>query len=495
MAQSCHGARRTAAVTQPSTVNSVMGRDDTIKSLQDLIDSVPDLVDYFSNDTVAPHSRNRPGPSPVPAEFTNWRDEQRAWRETAVLFDQSHHMPELFLKGRDALKLLNHLGINSFANFAPGRAKQYIACNHNGQVIGECVLHFLEEDSFELISGMHLQDWVHFNAETGDYDVTVKRDYQTSANTTGRTNFRFGMDGPNAEKIFLEVIEGQAPEIPFFHTARVSIAGCSVMALRHGMAGHKGVELSGPYADGPKVRAALLAAGEKHGLRPAGRLAYFSSPSEGGWWAYPLPAIYTDEKLRDFRTWLPATSWAGQAQLSGSFRSSNIEDYYLTPWDMGVQRVMKFDHEFVGRAALERMADQPHRCKVTLVWNKDDVAKIQGSVFQPGIPFKYIELPVASYGFPQCDAVSSTDGRLIGLSGFCGCSVNEAEMLSLATIDGAYAAPGTNVMLTWGEPNGGSRKPQVEKHRQCDVRATVAPAPYAEAVRRMKTAGIRKASS
>ena len=31
----------------------------------------------------------------VPNEFTNWRDEQRGWRETAVLFDQSHHMAEL----------------------------------------------------------------------------------------------------------------------------------------------------------------------------------------------------------------------------------------------------------------------------------------------------------------------------------------------------------------------------------------------------------------
>jgi vanillate/3-O-methylgallate O-demethylase len=28
----------------------------------------------------------------VAPEFSNWRDEQRAWRDTAVLFDQTHHM-------------------------------------------------------------------------------------------------------------------------------------------------------------------------------------------------------------------------------------------------------------------------------------------------------------------------------------------------------------------------------------------------------------------
>lgn len=38
-----------------------------VRSLQDLMDSVPDLLDHFRNDTVAPHSRNRPGGSPVPA--------------------------------------------------------------------------------------------------------------------------------------------------------------------------------------------------------------------------------------------------------------------------------------------------------------------------------------------------------------------------------------------------------------------------------------------
>ena len=35
----------------------------------------------------------------VAAEFTNWRREQRAWRESAVLFDQSHHMANLIIKG------------------------------------------------------------------------------------------------------------------------------------------------------------------------------------------------------------------------------------------------------------------------------------------------------------------------------------------------------------------------------------------------------------
>ena len=47
----------------------------------------------------------------VPTEFSNWRDEQRAWRETAVLFDQSHHMAEMTVRGPDAFKLMSFLTI------------------------------------------------------------------------------------------------------------------------------------------------------------------------------------------------------------------------------------------------------------------------------------------------------------------------------------------------------------------------------------------------
>jgi vanillate/3-O-methylgallate O-demethylase len=61
----------------------------------------------------------------VPAEFTDWRREQRAWRETAVLFDRSHHMVNLFLKGPDALRLISGTAVSSTADF-PGQPGQAI---------------------------------------------------------------------------------------------------------------------------------------------------------------------------------------------------------------------------------------------------------------------------------------------------------------------------------------------------------------------------------
>ena len=63
------------------------------------------------------------------------------------------------------------------------------------------------------------------------------------------------------------------------------------------------------------------------------------------------------------------------ASLGGSFYSEDIRDYYLTPYDLGYGPFVKFDHDFVGRAALEKMAAIRQRKKVTLVWNGDDVER------------------------------------------------------------------------------------------------------------------------
>jgi vanillate/3-O-methylgallate O-demethylase len=455
-----------------------------VVSLQDLIDR-GSLVDFLYNDSPGAHSRGRPDLTPVRQEFTNWRDEQRSWRETAVLFDQSHHMPELFVSGPDALALLERIGVNNLSNLGDGRAKQFVGCTERGHVIGDCILYDLGGGGYELVSSTPLLNWVEYQAQTGGWDVSLERDNNTSDNPSGRRRrFRFQLDGPNAGAIFDEVVDGPPPEIGFFRTARLTIAGVEVTVLRHSMSGHRGVEISGPYEHVDTVRGAILAAGERHGLLQGGTKAYYSASFEGGWMAYPLPGVYTGDDLRPYREWLPATSWEGRFQLAGSFRPTDIEDYYVTPWDLGYGKLVHFGHDFIGRAALEEVAQRPPRTRVTLVWNTDDVLRVLRSQFEPGTPYKHLDLPVCDYGNVQHrDEVRTAGGRLIGLATKTGYTVNERRLLSLAMIDVEHAAPGEEVEIVWGEPDGGSRKPQVERHRQTTVRATVAPAPIASARR------------
>ena len=141
--------------------------------------------------------------------------------------------------------------------------------------------------------------------------------------------------------------------------------------------------------------------------------------------------------------------------------------------------MVKFDHDFVGREALERTAGDDHRRKVTLVWDPADVARVVESYMRPEeTPALYIEFPRATYATWQYDAVHDAEGRTIGASTYTGFSWNERAMLSLAVVEPEYAKPGTRVSVLWGEPEGGAKsQPWLEPHRQVEIGATVAPAP------------------
>jgi vanillate/3-O-methylgallate O-demethylase len=432
----------------------------------------------------------------VPTEFSNWQAEQRAWTQTCVLYDQSHHMANLYLSGPGAIKLLSYLGVNTFANFPLNRAKQFVPCSHDGYVIGDGILFHLEENEYEFVGRVPTVNWIQFNVDTGNWDVELARDDRSPSRPMGkavsRTQYRFQIQGPNAAQVIEKLNGGPFPDIKFFHTDYINIAGRKVRALRHGMAGQPGLEVWGPYGEYDEIRAAILEAGEEFGIAAVGARAYATNALESGWIPSPLPAIYTGERMKPYREWLPALGYEGRGgSIGGSFVSSNIEDYYVTPYQLGYGHMVKFDHDFVGREALERMDTSSQRRKVTLAWNHEDVAKIFASVFDPDVvSYKFLELPVSNYASANYDRILH-DGKLVGFSMFTGYSSNERSVLSLSTIDHELAV-GTEVTLVWGEPDGGSAKASVERpHRQLEVRVTVAPAPYTKEVREHYAEGWR----
>ena len=420
----------------------------------------------------------------VPSEYTNWRDEQHSWQKTCILFNQSYHMTDMYVEGPDALKLLANLGVNTFKNFTPNKAKQYIACNPEGYVIGDVILFHLEENLFNLVGRPSVHNWVQYNCETGGYQAKCTRDERAAAQKGPivRKTYRYQVQGPNALKVMEKVLGGPVPEVKFFQMAMFTIAGKPVHALRHGMVGQPGFELFGPWDDGDAVKAAIVEAGQEFGLRLSGARTYSSNTLESGWIPSPLPAIYTSPKMKAYREWLPADSYEGIGSLGGSFYSEKIEDYYLTPYDLGYGNTVKFDHDFVGREALEKISQKPKRTKVTLALNTDDVMKAIGTMFQKTNRAKYIDFPSAVYSTWPYDKVTK-NGKTIGISTWVVYSSNEGKMLTLAIIDNEHANVGNDVTFVWGEQPGTGSRPTVEAHVQTDLRATVAPVPYAEVAR------------
>jgi vanillate/3-O-methylgallate O-demethylase len=431
----------------------------------------------------------------VPPEFTNWRSEQRAWRETAVLYDQTHHMDNLFIKGPDARKLISDTAINSLENFPVNKAKQYVPTTPAGYVIGDGIMFHEAEDEYVYVGRAPAANWLLYHGQTGGYDLEIEVDRRSPSRPMGkpvnRKYWRLQIQGPNAWQIIEKVNGGSVEQLKFFNMATMNVAGDEVRTLRHGMAGAPGLELWGLYDSYDKVRQSILEAGQEFGMLAVGARAYPSNTLESGWIPSPLPAIYTGEELRGYREWLGADSYEANNAIAGSFVSENIEDYYMTPWELGYGSFVKFDHDFIGRDALERIDPANQRKKVTLAWNGEDMTKIFASMFDAGAEsYKYFDLPLANYGSSNYDAVIDAAGKNIGVSMFTGYSANEKQALSLATVDPGVEL-GTEVKVIWGEPDGGTRKTTVEPHRQLEVRAVVSSVPYAAAARNEYRQGWR----
>lgn len=413
-------------------------------------------------------------------ESTNWMDIQMSWKETCYI-GKWDFMPDLHVSGPDALDLFSDLSVNTFENFPIGKAKQLVMCSNDGKVIGDGVIMRVGEDEFQY---QNVASWTKYHAETGDYDVDAEI----------RDSFLYQIQGPNALKVLQKVTDTDLTEIDFMHFDDVEIAGRTVQCLRQGMSGEIGFELHGPREWGQEIFDLILEEGQEYGIRHlVGRTRIInhlesSFPTAG---IHYLPAIYDDD-LADYREWAvnfdEGRDWApwqnfnwGYA-IEGSFDGDDISDWYVTPVELGWERNIKFDHDFIGREALEEEVETPSRSIVTLEWDDDDVAEVFESILHPGDHYKFMELPYTPVRTVAADEVLK-DGERIGYTSGRGYSYYFRQMISLAVIDIEQSEPGTEVTVVWGEgkePLSQSVQPHVPK----EISATVANAPYKEDRRR-----------
>jgi vanillate/3-O-methylgallate O-demethylase len=412
----------------------------------------------------------------IPPEFTNWRAEQLAWQDGVALLELSYHMSELHLRGSQTISFLAEFAINKFDPFPVRKAKQLVAASPDGFLVGDAILFHEQEDFLRLVGAPFVLDWLLYQSEGTDFDVSAELQHNWSVVEAPRDVFRFQIQGKHALDLVREVIEGEVPDIPFFSIADMSIAGQPIRALRHGMAGTPGFEMYGPWQSQEAVRAAFDEAGTKYGLRKIGSFAYSTGAQESGWLPLPLPAIYHGETLRPYREWTSEFSLESLGSLGGSLVSNHIEDYYVDPIEAGYRRLIDWDREFLGHDALAERASNQRRTKVTLVWNDEDVAAvIESALFDNQHWAQFIAMPSPMYATWAADAVRS-GGETIGFSQYMSYSANARHVLSHGIINTELAQPGNELTLLWGEPD--SRRDNVDSNELREIRVTVAPTPY-----------------
>ncbi|MER6958768.1 MULTISPECIES: hypothetical protein [unclassified Streptomyces] len=401
-------------------------------------------------------------------EYTDWQDEQMSWKTTCYVGDWSF-LWDLQVDGPDALRLFRETSVNSYEKFPVGAGKHLIQCNERGKINAEGVLLRLGEESFATQSTTAL--YTSFLISRGDYDVTVSR----------ARRFKFQVSGPNALAVCEEATGESLRDIKFMRFRPVSVAGVEVNALRMGMAGEVGFEFHGPFERHDEVWNEILRIGEKYGIRRLGRRTAMINHLEA---AFPTGNWHF---LANFEDGFPEhcgenfDMYGLGIAMAGSLDSDDLDDYMLSPVSLGWSRSIKFDHDFVGRAALECEMAEPQRQRVTLEFDSRDVVEIYASLFEEGEPHAYMDMPHPQRWVFHADAVRNEAGALVGMSTPPGYSFYFRKMLSLGFVEPAYAVPGTEVTVLWGEPG----------TRQKLIRATVSPAPYKADKRRVELTGVQ----
>jgi len=411
--------------------------------------------------------RNAPGGYHIGwgwSEYTNWKDEQMSWKKTCYIGDWSF-LWNLLIEGPEALKLLSDISVNSFAKFEIGQAKHVIQCNEDGKVIAEGILMRLGEEKFVVQSTPAF--YTCYKLHTGRYNAKA---WQEDC-------FNYQVQGPNAPYVVEKAAGESLRDIGFMRFRKIQIKSREIIALRQGMAGEIGYELQGPRENAQEIFDAILEAGQEYGIRRLGRRTAMINHLEA---CYPTASWHylgaaTGKKLPGYGKYIGENfdiSWVS-IKLGGSFQGNDISDYFRSPVEMGWTKNIKFDHDFIGRKALEAEVANPKRTIVTLEFNSEDVIDIYASLFREGQPYDFMEIPVQEKWVFWADQVLK-DGNLVGVSTVPGYSYYFRKVLSLAYMHVEFSKPGAEVFVVWGSPG----TPQ--KH----IRATVAPAPYKKDKRR-----------
>lgn len=396
----------------------------------------------------APEGGHRPINGKFPLEpfiFSDWEKEELSYYDNCYIHAGLNPFVYDYFKGKDFLNLLTDYTVNTFTDFPVGKARHVIKCNEEGKIEADGIVVRRTEDEFLSMCVAGLPEVAAAN----------KSKYNIIYGNQSENWFLYQLCGPRS----LEVVEAATQEdlhdIKFMYSRDSQIAGKDVFILRTSMAGTLGYEVHGNIEDALIVYNTLMEVGKEFGITPIGRHAYRNTHTEG---SIPQNTIHF-------------SSPTFKMGIYGSI-DPNSELIYRSPFDVGWGDLVKFNHEFPGKAALLAEKNRHHNAGVHLIWNKDDILKVITTNFEPGNSCDIMDM-VEDYDYIlrnkaiRIDEVYDGD-KLIGAVSGRMLSPKTREMISLATIDEDYAVEGKEVGILWG--NRGTR--------QMRIRAKVVLYPY-----------------
>lgn len=365
-----------------------------------------------------------------PFSYDRWEKEELSWYDNCYIHAGLNPFMFYDVKGKELLDLMEVISVNTFRTFPIGKARHTIICGEDGKIICDGILIRRTEEDFICAN---VPDPAMFNQQMGN-----KFDIQSEDTSCKR--FFFQLCGPASLQIVEEAAREDLHGLKFMYTKDTKIEGKDVFVLRTSMAGTLGYEVHGAIEDAHIVYNKLLEVGEKYKIQKLGRYAYVNAHCEGS-----IPQL-----CEHF-----SSPFIPQPVLSGSIpRDSEL--IFRSPIDLGWENLIRFNHEFVGKAALQKELEEHHNTAVHLIWDKASVLNVVAGSMDVEKQYDTLDLVgdydhIRNNGGMHIDAVY--DGsKMIGASSGRMLSPKTREMISICTIDTDYAVEGKEVEILWGNP-------------------------------------------
>jgi len=304
----------------------------------------------------------------MPVQYSGVIDEHRNTRTFACIFDVCH-MGEIEVRGPQSLDLLQWVMSRNLAAQQIGEMKLSAITNQKGGIIDDVTVYKRGEEHYMVVTNAATREgdleWVLRARREKGFE---KAEVTDLSDATGKIDIQ----GPLAQKILTEIVEGDLGSLRFYHAMDTRVAGIGAMVSRSGYTGEDGFEVYTEAARIGEIWDLLLHVGDPHGLKPAGLGARDTLRLEAG------------------------------MMLFGSEMCQTV-----TPYEVVYGWITDLDKDFIGRDALAKQKKEGVRKKL--------------------VGFELIDRGIARHGYPVLAAgekvgevtsgtFSPTLGKAIGLA-------------------------------------------------------------------------------
>lgn len=412
-----------------------------------------------------------------PYVFTSSKDEMLACRDSAWFGCFLNCSPVYDVTGPDAVKLLNYTCVNrDFGKLKIGGSRHALMCNDKGQLLADGLIIRTGDESFRTY---WLAPVLSFYVDTLGMNVSGEWIFD---------EYFYQIDGPKSLQIMEKASQTDLHDMKFAGRKNIKIAGTEVTIVRLGMSGALAYEIHGSTEHADIVYEAVVSAGAEFGLRRQGVSNYCRSHTQGGypnqWIHFWYPVRTSGEQLLQY---VEKCQYIIESHKQYPFfgsASDNAENAFVTPFDVSWEYLINYDHDFIGKTALQKIAEAPSKKCVTLEWNAKDIGKVFATQFEGTQITPTDDITSVGDGGEMPFVISKVllNGAMIGMTAGRTHDYYHQKMISLAFIDKDYAIEGKELIIVWGTPGA----PQVE------IRATVAQFPYYNEEYRNETFDVEK---